>query len=174
MSQRFWPVGSLMLLLACAESAPPKTADAEDASASASQSETPAAKPEAEPASAPAASEASGPAAPEDVQAVLQLVLDDDALTPYLHLDRPDRFPVRISGPDLGSGIELTKATKPVVVVPQGENDKKPTIAFTEVKITGDEASVRFRYDVEGVRGSASLKRRDKQWVLVRSRVSEH
>jgi hypothetical protein len=74
----------------------------------------------------------------------------------------------------LPQGIELTKATKPVVIVAEGDVDKKPVIVFTELKIAGDDASVRYRYDVEKVRGSSTLKRRDKQWVLVRSRVTEH
>lgn len=114
------------------------------------------------------------PATNEDVQAVLQLVIDDDALGPYLHLDRPDRFPLRVSGRELPQGIELSKATKPVLIVPEGETDKKPTIVFTDIEISGDDASVRYRYDVEKVRGASTLKRRDGHWVLIRSRVSEH
>jgi hypothetical protein len=47
-------------------------------------------------------------------------------------------------------------------------------LVFTEVKIDGDQASVRYRYDVEKVRGTASLKRVDGHWVLKRSSVSEH
>lgn len=161
------------ILLGCAGGAAPKSP--EHAS---SDADSEPAKPSADAASEPAAAKPSE-AAPrvasnEDVQAVLQLVIDDEALGPYLHLDKPDRFPVRIAARELPQGIELTKATKPVVIVPEGEADKKPTIVFTEIQVTGDEASVRYRYDVEKVRGASSLKRRDGQWVLIRSRVSEH
>ncbi|MFZ5892921.1 MAG: hypothetical protein ACOY0T_17810 [Myxococcota bacterium] len=173
MFHRFY--SACLVALACGGGAPPKSAD--DAEAVSPKEEAADAK---EPAPERAASETSeasssaGPASPEDVRDVLQLVLDDDALAPYLHLDRPDRFPVRVSGRDLPANVELTKATKPVVIVPEGDTEKKPTIVFTEIKVNGDEASVRYRYDVEKLRGSSSLKRRDGHWVLIRSRVTEH
>ena len=92
----------------------------------------------------------------------------------HLHLDKPDRFPFRVAGSDLPQGIELTKATKPVVIVADPASEKKPVLVFTEIKVEGDEASVRYRYDVEKVRGASSLKKRDGHWVLTRSRVTEH
>lgn len=170
-----WIAFTAFCLLACGSGAPAKSPD------SASEEEAPpsaAAAPDAEPAAAekPAAKEKepSGPASNQDVQAVLQLVLDDEALEPYLHLDKPDRFPFRIAGSDLPQGLELTKATKPVVFVADPASEKKPVLVFTEVKIEGDEASVRYRYDVEKVRGATALKRRDGHWVLTRSRLTEH
>jgi hypothetical protein len=107
------------------------------------------------------------------VQEVLQLVIDDEALTPYLHLEQPDRFPLRVATRNLPKGIELVKATKPVVLVDDPEADKKPTLAFMEVDVKKDTASVRYRYDVEGVRGACTLERRDGRWNLKKSRVAE-
>ncbi|HET9934683.1 MAG TPA: hypothetical protein VFQ35_28455 [Polyangiaceae bacterium] len=162
------------LLIACATGAPAKSPEAESEPESAVQEKTPGGESSSSDAPAEKASEsASKPASNDDVKEVLQLVIDDEALGPYLHLDRPDRFPVRVAGSALPQGIELTKATKPVVIVPESEAEKKPTIVFTEIQVGGDDASVRYRYDVEKVRGSSTLKRRDGHWVLVRSRVSE-
>jgi len=114
---------------------------------------------------------AATPASKEDVQAVLQLVIDDEELTPYLHLERSDRFPIRIAG-ELPPDLALTKATQPVQVVDAAEAKGKPVIVFTEISVAGENASVRYRYDVEGVRGSATLSKRDGRWVLARSRVT--
>jgi hypothetical protein len=160
------------IVVGCGGSPAPKSPEASSEAETASEP----AAPKSETASEPAKENQSdaAPAGSADIQAVLQLVIDDEALNPYLHLDRPDRFPLRISGRDLPQDIELSKATKPVLIVPEGEADKKPTVVFTEVKVSGDEASVRYRYDVEKVRGASTLKRRDGQWVLIRSRVSEH
>ncbi|HEY8943155.1 MAG TPA: hypothetical protein VIM73_02785 [Polyangiaceae bacterium] len=117
------------------------------------------------------ASETGAPASKEDVQAILQLVLDDEELTPFLRLERPDRFPLRIAG-DLPPGLELTKATKPVEIVDASEGKKKPVVVFTELSIGPQQANVRYRYDVEGVRGSCTLDKREGRWVLARSRIT--
>ena len=139
----------------------------------------------AEPTGAPAAAEEqsaqatpASDAAPSeaplsDVQEVLQLVIDDEALNPYLHLEQPDRFPLRVATRNLPKGIELVKASKPVVLVDDPEADKKPTLVFMEVDVKKDTASVRYRYDVEGVRGACTLERRDGRWNLKKSRVAE-
>jgi hypothetical protein len=121
----------------------------------------------------PTSDEALAEAPLADVQEVLQLVIDDEALNPYLHLEQPDRFPLRVATRNLPKGIELVKASKPVVLVDDPEADKKPTLVFTEVDVKKDTASVRYRYDVEGVRGACSLERRDGRWNLKKSRVAE-
>jgi hypothetical protein len=121
----------------------------------------------------PTGDEALAEAPLADVQEVLQLVIDDEALNPYLHLEQPDRFPLRVATRNLPKGIELVKASKPVVLVDDPEADKKPTLVFTEVDVKKDTASVRYRYDVEGVRGACSLERRDGRWNLKKSRVAE-
>jgi hypothetical protein len=114
-----------------------------------------------------------GAASAADIQAVLQLVIDDEALSPYLHLEQPDRFPLRVSAKNVPQGIELVKATKPVVIVAESEAGDKPVLEFTAIEASGDSASVRYRYDVEGVRGSCSLVKRDGRWELQSSRVTE-
>lgn len=113
------------------------------------------------------------PASVDDIREVLQLVIDDEALTPYLHLEQPERFPLRVSTRNLPPGIELEKATKPVILVDKPEAEKKPVLVFTEVDVQKNSASVRYRYDVEGIRGACTLERRDGRWILKKSRVAE-
>jgi hypothetical protein len=107
----------------------------------------------------------------EDVRAVLQLVIDDESLGPFLHLDQPGRFPLQISGSNLPDG--LTKSNEPVKIV-QGRGSKKDAVlAITEIDIKGKHAVVRYRYDIEGVQGSAVLDKREHGWELTRSKVVE-
>ena len=101
----------------------------------------------------------------------MQLVLDDETLDPFLHLDQPGRFPLAISGPNLPDG--LTKSSKPVKLVAKPGSKKDPVLVFTEIDVKGKHATIRFRYDIEGIQGSAVLDKRDHGWELTRSKVIE-
>jgi hypothetical protein len=120
------------------------------------------------------AEEPGGPATPEDIQQVLQLVINDEALDAYLKLEEPGRFPLQISGGDIPSGIELMKNTEPVKVVPAPAAKDAPVLVFTSIDATSKQARVKYRYDIEGVRGSASVKKLDGRWQLSNSRVTEY
>jgi hypothetical protein len=172
-----------ILGLGCGAKEPAKSAaDAEMASprAETRQESAPAATPKpqgATAASSPAPSSAasSSPASPDDLRDMLQAVLDDDALTSYLHMEQPNRFPLRISGRDVPQNLQLTKGTKPVVIVDDPRREpKKPVLVFTEIEIKGAEATVRYRYDIEGVRGSATLHKPYGRWAVKQSHVAEH
>lgn len=113
----------------------------------------------------------SGAATTDDMKAALQLVLDDEELGPYLKLEEPGRFPLKVSG-DLPSGVELVKNTKPVEVVTGPKDDKDAVLVFTRVDIGPSKATVKYRYDVERVRGTAYLKKVEGRWELTRSRIS--
>ena len=121
-----------------------------------------------------------GPAAPsatqskDDTTAVLELVVNDPELDPYLKLGEPGRFPLKISGSSLPSGLKLVKSTEPEQIV-TGPNDKKDAVlVFTEIEVSGKKASVRYRYDIEGIRGSANLEKGEYGWELKNSRVVEN
>ena len=127
-------------------------------------------------AAAPAQSTGAQTAAPEasaEIPLVLQVVLDDPELEPYLHLDKPERFPVKVSGPGIASGIALSKGGKRVEVV-LSCSDNEPVVVFTKIDVSADKASVAYRYDVENLRGSCSLAKRDGVWQLTRSRLVQH
>jgi hypothetical protein len=163
---------AVLLALSCGSPPPPNSsAEAEEpasepaAEASAEASDTPKAD------EAPASSE---PASTADLQAILQLVIDDEALQPYLHLELPERHPLRISGDALPTGIELNKGNKPAQVVDAAAagDKKKPVLVFTEIQVQGDKATIAYRYDIEKVRGSATVVKSDGAWALHKSRVT--
>jgi len=108
-----------------------------------------------------------------EIPLVLQVVLDDPELEPYLRLNKPRRFPVKVSGPGLAPGIELSKGGKPVEVVVTFSEDE-PVVTFTKIDVGADKAAVAYRYDVENLRGSCSLAKRDGVWQLTRSRLVQH
>jgi hypothetical protein len=113
-----------------------------------------------------------GSASLEDRLKVLQLVIDDEALEPYLKLGEPGRFPLAISGDNIPEG--LVKATKPVKIVGEPATPKEAVLVFTEIDVRADQATVRYRYAVEDIKGTANLKKVEGRWELTNSRVTQH
>jgi len=161
-----------LFLIACGSSTPAESPDDASESDTESSESTPASSgdkaDDSESASEKASDEPAGDAAGDDLKAVLQLVLDDESLDPLLKLAEPGRFPLKIAGSGLPEG--LTKATKPVVVVAAPSDKKEAVLVFTEITVKGKEATVRYRYDVENIKGSAVLKKGPYGWELVHSR----
>jgi len=110
----------------------------------------------------------------DDIKAVLQLAVDDAELDPYLKLGEPGRFPLKIAGSAVPQNIEIIKATKPVVVTTPPASKKDAVLVISEIDIKGNDATVSYRYDVEGIRGTAYLKKTPHGWELTRSRIVEH
>jgi hypothetical protein len=139
---------------------------------------TPALAPEAEPElePEPAASEeetSAEPASEADVKAALQVVLDDEALRTALNFTEPGRFPLKIYGPSLPSDLELQVGEKPVEVVPKPENAKEtPVLVFTDIEMTKENGAIKYRYDIDGVRGTSYVVFNNGRWELKSSRVS--
>jgi len=122
---------------------------------------------------------ATGGPAPEGLtgdatHAVLQLVIDDPELDPYLKLGDPGRFPLKLSGSAVPQGIELVKSTQAVRVVAAPSSKKDPVLVITDLELKSDSATVSYRYDVEGIVGTAHLKKGPHGWELTRSRIVEH
>src|SRR5437868_3790923 len=89
-----------LLLVGCAAHEPATPAAAPEPPSSKAETATPAAAPKQE-ATPTAAATPQAAASPDDLRQVLQTVIDDEALTNYLHLEQRNRFPLRISGRDL-------------------------------------------------------------------------
>lgn len=115
-----------------------------------------------------------GAASPEEIRQILQAVLDDEALQTHLKLEEPGRFPLQVAKRNVPAGIELIKSTEPAKIVDAPKDKKDPVLVFTEVSVGPNTASVRYRYDVEGVRGSCTLKRANGRWELTRSRITQY
>lgn len=114
------------------------------------------------------------PAQGDDLHAVLQLTVEDAELDQYLKLGEPGRFPLKIAGSSVPPNVELMKATKPVVVSAPPASKKDAVLVFTDIDIKGNDATVSYRYDIEGIRGTAYLKKTPHGWELTRSRIVEH
>lgn len=110
----------------------------------------------------------------DDTQAVLQLTIDDAELDPYLKLGEPGRFPLKLAGSSVPSGVQLTKSSKPVELLQGPVKKEDPVLLITSLEIQGSNATVSYRYDVEGIRGTATLKKGASGWELLRSRIVEH
>jgi len=110
-----------------------------------------------------------------DFKDALQVVIQDAALQRELKLEEPGRFPLKISGSDIPSSLELVAATEAVQIVPAPENAKEePVLVFTEIDISGTEATFKYRYDIEGVRGTSYAVKGPAGWELKSSRVSAY
>jgi hypothetical protein len=168
----------ILLALACGgpsepAASPEPPAEANDA-APAAEGEGDAAKPEGSSDGDKPATASGGPASDDDVNAILQLVVDDPELDNYLHLGTAGRFPLQVSGDKLPSALKVVKATKPVSVVGPPKSKKDAVLVFTEIDVQDDKATVRYRYDIEGVRGTVTLAKTPHGWELKNSRVVEH
>ncbi|MDF3066960.1 MAG: hypothetical protein K0R38_2561 [Polyangiaceae bacterium] len=154
-------MGFVSSVVACAGAPPP--------------TETPETPSEAAVAETPAKAEAEAPAtnSDADVTAIVQLVVDDPELDKYLHLGQKGRFPLQLAGEKLPSGLQVVKSTEPVVVIQGPKSKTDPVLVITDLEVQGDKASVRYRYDVEGIRGTVTLARSAQGWELKNSRIVE-
>lgn len=143
----------------------------DDAKAPAPDAEAPTDKSDAPASEKPAAG---APASEQDVAVILQLVVDDPELDRYLHLGEPGRFPLQLSGERLPSGLKLIKATEPVKIVDGPKSKKDAVLVVTEIDVQGERATVRYRYDVESIRGNVTLAKTPHGWELKNSRLVEH
>jgi hypothetical protein len=176
---RTWPIACLPHILSVASACggpaapaegpepPPESGDATAAPADDAAATAPPGGDEKPTASA-------GPASEDDVNAILQLVVDDPELDSHLKLGEPGRFPLQVSGDGLPGSLKIVKATEPVKVVGPPKSKKDAVLVITEIEIKGDKATVRYRYDVEGIRGTVTLSKTPHGWELKNSRVVEH
>jgi hypothetical protein len=113
-------------------------------------------------------------ASPDDIRAVLQLVADDEEINRSLQLDKPGRFPLKISGSDLPGDLKLTNGNRAVVIVDEPKSEKDPVLVLTKIEVDAKRANIGFRYDVENVRGTARYKKTSSGWELANVRVVQH
>ncbi len=165
----------LASLGACGGSTPPAD-NAEPAATEAAPSAAEGGGEEAKPAEPSEGAQASSgaPASEGDVNAIMQLVVDDPELDSHLHLGEPGRFPLKIAGDKLPSGLKIVKATEPVKLSEPPKSKKDAVLVVTELEIQGDRATVRYRYDVEGIRATVTLSKTPHGWELKNSRLVEH
>jgi len=113
-------------------------------------------------------------ASSEDLQQALQVVIQDEALLSELKLGEPGRFPLKISGSEVESGLKLQAHTEAVEVVGQQVDAKtNPVLVFTEIDLNAKQGTFKYRYEIEGVRGTSHVfKNEAGVWELQSSRVT--
>jgi len=110
-----------------------------------------------------------------DLQQIIQLIIDSDKLAPYYHeKEIADRKPLKIVENKWlkNAKLSLTKFNSEVEFI----SDEKKGLAylvFDEIKINAENASVRFRYPIEGIRGDAVLEKHDDKWILKKISIVE-
>lgn len=105
----------------------------------------------------------------EELRQIYQAVLDLEALQKYFHAaDAPDRKPLLLLSNATTEGRpELTKFGMPVQYVSKQEAANRPYVELTKSTIGDAEATVEFRYPVEGIRGNVTLKKHNQKWDVV-------
>jgi hypothetical protein len=109
----------------------------------------------------------------DTLKAAVQALLDDPDLGNYLHLDKPGRLPIKVAGAALPSKLDVHKGGRVVEVVKEPDSPKAAVLVFTRVEQQGNLVRLRYRYDIEGIRGSATVARKDGRWLLTSNRVLE-
>lgn len=176
----FWVLMSTasvgLSLLACGGAAPePESAPADqDYQEPSSVTET-----ETESDSVDESSEANGgesvTVSTEDFQEAMQIVLDDEALKAGIVLEEPGRFPLKISGGDIPSGVMVTCVGEKAEVIELPADPKgTPVLYFMSIEFSGTMGVFKYRHDAAGIRGTTKVKKTDGRWELMSSRVNDY
>ena len=64
--------------------------------------------------------------------------------------------------------------SEPVKIVDGPKSKKDAVLVVTEIDVQGDRATVRYRYDIESIRGNVTLAKTAHGWELKSSRLVEH
>ena len=115
-------------------------------------------------------------ASSDDFQQALQVVIQDEALLNELKLGEPGRFPLKIAGSSVDSGLKLQAHSEAVQVVSAPADAKaEPVLVFTDIELDAKQGMFKYRYEIEGVRGTSYVfKNSVGVWELKSSRVSEY
>jgi len=109
----------------------------------------------------------------EELESVLQSVLSDPELVDNLHVNKPGRAPLKVAGPNLPAKMKVVVGSHDIKVVDEPTSKKDAVLVFTKIERTGDQVRLRYRFDVEGITGSATVFRKNGRWTLAANRVIE-
>jgi len=111
----------------------------------------------------------------QDFQDAMQIVLDDEALKTGIELEQPGRFPLKIAGGDIPSGVMVTCVGEAAEVIALPEDPKAtPVLYFVSIEFNGTMGVFKYRHDAAGIRGTTKVKRTDGRWELMSSRVNDY
>lgn len=119
----------------------------------------------------------SQPNSEDDTVKIVQLVIDLPELQSYYHDDTvTSRKPLIILKNEiLAREISLSKFGEPVKFADCDElkETKKPYLEFTTLEVKENEATVVFRYRVEGVEGRLTLNKQSNNWQIEKQQLVE-
>ncbi len=108
-------------------------------------------------------------------RAVLKLIIDDPALSGYLHPEAAGRVPLVISDHLLASGVTPSKFGQPVRILGDREVGSQPHIRFRSFEVRGARAKTVVEYKVEGVEAVFTLESTASGWwKVVDAKIAEH
>ncbi len=107
---------------------------------------------------------------------MLEKILVDRSISPYWHVDRPGRDPLRIVKTPLVPAVPLTMFGSPVVWIEAA--DARPGTAFltvTRIDATRTRARLEYTYPIEGVTGTLTFRHQSPgdDWTVEKSEVRE-
>ena len=112
---------------------------------------------------------------PADLQPLVKQTLDLPELAQYWHPDKPGRDPLHIvKHPALGDPPKLKMFGDPVVWIDPAGKKNGPSFELTSIEATARRVVIKFRFDAEGVQGSAEFAKRGDRWSLDKHSVAEH
>jgi len=112
----------------------------------------------------------------DDFCKILQLTIDLPKLQQFFHVEKiQDRSPLRVAVNDVNVSCTLTKFDKKVVLFDKNTtyNQSVPFIEVLEIDISSNLATISIVYRVEGIKGTAKLRKNDSKWEVYRSHIVE-
>ena len=97
---------------------------------------------------------------------VCELILTDNSLVEYFHVDLPERTPVQISAVYLHPDLSSRSLGYPFEIVPEISNEAGRAFQLTRINVEPDNIVVEFIYPVEGLAGRIAMNQKDGQWVI--------
>ena len=108
-------------------------------------------------------------------RAVLKLIIDDPALSGYLHPEAAGRVPLVISDHLLAPGVTPSKFGQPVRILGDRDVGSQPHLRFRSFELRGARAKTVVEYKVEGVEAVFALESTASGWwSVVDAKVAEH
>ncbi|MBM4362257.1 MAG: hypothetical protein FJ104_06225, partial [Deltaproteobacteria bacterium] len=107
----------------------------------------------------------------EERSLVLGVVFADPELLRVIRLGEPGRLPLPVRGelvPEgvLAGGVPIRRVTD--------AGGTGPVLEVREIEIGPQRATVSFRFDAEGIKGTTTLSKGERGWEIHRSRIVEH
>ena len=95
-----------------------------------------------------------------------ELVLRDEAVREYFHLEVPGNQPILVSDQFQHPDLERLALGYPIKLVPSDSAEASRAFQFTKVKHSEDHATIEFSYPPEGLRGRFKFLRNADGWSV--------